>query len=131
MKKTGLLNVDISRVIASMGHQDMLAIADAGLPIPVSTERIDLAVRRGLPGFIDTVEAILAELKVDKIILAEEMKSASPMLYSSVLALFKGVPVEFISHEDFKVRIGQAKAVVRTGEFSPYANVILVSGVLF
>lgn len=131
MKKTGLLNLNISRVIAGMGHLDMLAVADAGLPIPASTERIDLAVRQGLPGFIATVEAILTELKVDKIILAEEIKSASPALYSSLLELFEGVPVEFVSHEDFKVRIGQAKAVVRTGEFSPYANVILVSGVLF
>ncbi len=131
MKKTGILNQDISRVIAGMGHMDMLAIADAGLPIPGSTERIDLALCQGLPGLLSTVEVITRELKVEKIILAEEIKGASPELCRSLVELFEGVVVNFIPHEEFKVLTGQAKAIVRTGEFSPYANVILVSGVVF
>jgi D-ribose pyranase len=131
LKKTDLLNSSISRVVASMGHLDTLAVADAGFPIPSSTERIDLAVGQGIPGFIDTVKAILSELKIEKIILAGEIKVASPEIYSALLTLTEGVAVEFIPHEEFKARISLAKAVVRTGEFSPYANVILVSGVVF
>ena len=43
MKKNGILNPQLNRVISEMGHRDMLIIADAGLPIPKEVERIDLA----------------------------------------------------------------------------------------
>jgi D-ribose pyranase len=131
LKKTGILNQDISRVIAGMGHTDMLVIADAGLPIPASTERIDLALCQGLPGLLSTVKVIVNELKVEKIILAEEIKAANPELCESLVDLFDDVEVDFVVHEDFKVQTSHARAIVRTGEFSPYANVILVSGVIF
>ena len=63
MKNIGVLNIDISEVIASMGHMDMLVIVDARLPIPAKVRRIDLAVNKDVPGFIETVEAIAEELK--------------------------------------------------------------------
>lgn len=131
MKKQGVLNQDISCVVAGMGHADMLVIADAGLPIPAGTQRIDLALKPGLPGFLSTVEVVAADLKVDRIILAEEIREANAMVYGSLVAMFPDTEIEFISHEEFKTRTSRAKAIVRTGEFSPYANVILVSGVLF
>lgn len=40
MKKTILLQSDLSYIIATLGHLDMLVIADAGLPIPAETVRI-------------------------------------------------------------------------------------------
>lgn len=74
MKKTMLLNSAVSFVIAKMGHMDMLTIGDAGLPVPEGTERIDLALKPGIPPFLDTLEAILTELKVQKVTVAAEMK---------------------------------------------------------
>jgi D-ribose pyranase len=65
------------------------------------------------------------------VILAEEAKERNPKFLSEVKELLPGVPVEFVSHSDFKTRTASARAVVRTGEFAPYANVILVSGVVF
>ena len=53
MKKNGILNSDISRVLSYMGHTDQIAVGDCGLPIPEETERIDLALKFGVPGFID------------------------------------------------------------------------------
>ena len=47
MKKTKVINSDISRVIAQMGHFDKLSIGDAGMPVPRTTEKIDLAVTNG------------------------------------------------------------------------------------
>jgi len=108
MKKIGVLNRDISEVIAGMGHMDMLVIGDAGLPIPREARRIDLAVKEGVPGFLETVEAIEALIK-----------------------MFDGVQVENVTHAELKELCKEAVAVVRTGEFTPYANVILVSGVVF
>jgi D-ribose pyranase len=131
MKKIGVLNRDISEVIAGMGHMDMLAIGDAGLPIPARTRRIDLAVKEGVPGFLETVEAIAGELQVQQIIVAEETATVSPDIYEALIKLFSGVEVEMVGHAKLKQLCTEAVAVVRTGEFTPYANVILVSGVVF
>lgn len=131
MKKTTLLHSDLSYVIATLGHLDTLVIADAGLPIPAETVRIDLALTQGVPGAIQTLKVVLDEMKVEKVILAEEAKDRNPGFLEDVQGLLPGVPVEFVTHSEFKTRTADARAVVRTGEFSPYANVILVSGVVF
>ena len=131
MKKIGVLNKDLSEVMAGMGHNDMLVIGDAGLPIPANVRRIDLAIRQGLPGFIETVEAISTELKVDTILIAEETGRVSPQIEKDLLIIFKDSKVQKITHEQLKEMSRNAAAVVRTGEFTPYANVILVSGVVF
>ena len=131
MKKIGVLNQDISEVIAGMGHMDMLVVGDAGLPIPLGVRRIDLAVKEGVPGFLETVEAIASELQVERIVVAEETGRVSPHIREALSRIFDGVPIEDISHARLKELCKQAVAVVRTGEFTPYANVVLVSGVVF
>ena len=131
MKKIGVLNKDISEVIASMGHMDMLVIGDAGLPIPAKAQRIDLAVYKDVPGSIETVEAIAEELKVERIIIAEEIGRVSPHIQDARLKIFDGVEVKKVSHKSLKDLCYDAVAVIRTGEFTPYANVVLVSGVVF
>jgi D-ribose pyranase len=73
MKKIGTLNQPLSEVIAGLGHLDSLVVADAGLPIPQETQRIDLALIQGIPGFLETVRVILEEIKVERAIVAEEM----------------------------------------------------------
>jgi D-ribose pyranase len=131
VKKIGLLNQPLSNVIAGMGHKDMLCVADAGLPIPASTERIDLAVSEGVPSFLDVLDAILGEMQVESAIIAEEMKTTSPDMYAKVVEKLKDIPITRVSHEDFKKKTAHAHAVARTGEYTPYANVILVAGVVF
>ena len=131
MKKTGLLNQPISSVIAGLGHMDTLVIADAGLPIPTETQRIDLALTKGIPSFLETLQAVLSEMKVERAIVAEEMLSVSPHIYQAVKEALGDVPVETVSHTMFKEQTRSARAVIRTGEFTPYANVILVAGVVF
>ena len=131
MKKTTLLQSDLSYVIATLGHLDTLVIADAGLPIPTEAMRIDLALTKGIPEAIQTLQVVLDEMKVEKVILAEEAKDRNPKFLESVRALLPEVPTEFVAHSELKAMTASARAVVRTGEFSPYANVILVSGVVF
>lgn len=131
MKKTTLLNSELSYVIASLGHMQTLVVADAGLPISPETERIDLALTKGIPGALETLKVILDEMQVEKVILAEEVKARNPQFLEAVQALLPGVPMEFVAHATFKTLTGDARAVVRTGEFAPYANLILVAGVVF
>lgn len=131
MKKSKLLNSQISAVVSKMGHKQMLTIGDAGLPIPRETERIDLAVTVGLPGFLEVLDAVLSELCVEKIILAEEIKEKNPAMEQQILERFPGIEVEYILHEDFKEKTKSSEAIIRTGEDTPYSNVIMVSGVVF
>jgi D-ribose pyranase len=131
MKKIGTLNQPLSNVIAGLGHMDQLVVADAGLPIPAHVERIDLALKEGLPGFIETLQVILEEVQVESAVIAQEMLSTSPQVYQQLGELLGGIPLKTVPHDEFKSMTGSARAVVRTGEFTPYANVILVAGVVF
>ena len=131
MKKNGVLNQEISQLIAGMGHMDKVTICDAGLPIPDYIWRIDLAVLPGLPGFEAVTKAVAGDLKVQQIILAEELRDKNPGLTRAIQDLFKGAEVTFVPHEDFKRISTESRAIIRTGECTPFANVILVSGVTF
>lgn len=133
MKKNGVLNAQLSEIIARMGHTDHLVICDAGLPIPRSADIIDLAVTSNLPPFFDTLKVILSELQIQKFTIAEEIKLNNPALYDKIMKLLNGVAVEMCSHEQFKekTRTLEIMAFVRTGETSPFANIILESGVTF
>jgi D-ribose pyranase len=128
MKKSDLINPALSEVIARLGHTDMLVLADAGLPIPANTQRIDLALTKGIPPFLETLRVILSEMYVEKAIVAEEMLNTSPAMFEQLKGLLGTTPVEVVPHTDFKQQTHSAHAIIRTGEFTPYANVILVSG---
>lgn len=133
MKKGGILNSDISRVLSYMGHTDWLCIGDCGLPIPDEVERIDLALEFGVPTFMKTLEVVAKDMKIEKIILAEEIKTQNEKVLSEINELFKdqNIEVEFVSHAELKAKTKECKAVIRTGETTPYANIILQSGCIF
>lgn len=131
MKKTGVMNSNISRVIADMGHMDWLGIGDAGTPVPKDTEKIDLSVRAGLPSFIDVLKEVLVELEVQKVYIAEEIKTENPKQLEEIKKVLPGVEIEFIPHAELKKDLSSSKAFIRTGEETPFSNVILESGVIF
>ena len=131
MKKTTLLHSQLSEAIASFGHGDSLLIGDAGMPIPAGPQRIDLALTRGVPSFEQVLRATLAELQVERVVLAQETLQRSPAIAALVAELLPGVPLETVSHDELKRRSAGARVMVRSGEFTPYANVMLIAGVVF
>lgn len=134
MKKTPLLNVALSRLIASLGHGDKIIIGDAGLPVPPGVELIDLALTRGIPDFVSTLEVVLSEMQVESHVLAQEILDKKPSVLAALEELnAKGLlgRRDMLSHEHFKVLSRQARAIIRTGECQPYCNIVLVSGVTF
>ncbi|HOV38027.1 MAG TPA: D-ribose pyranase [Spirochaetales bacterium] len=131
MKKQGILNSAIASVLACMGHTDSLTISDCGLPIPQETQRIDLAIKKGSPSFLDVLDAVQEDMVIEKITLAEEIKTHNPELHSKIHSRFPAVTIQYVSHEEFKKMTSHCKAVIRTGEATPYANIILYSGVNF
>jgi D-ribose pyranase len=131
VRKGELLNQPLTNVIAGLGHLDELVIADAGLPVPPQTERVDLALTAGIPGFLDSLQVVMSELEVESAVIAKEMLEENPRMYHDLLAILADLPMEHVSHETFKEMTALARAVVRTGEFTPYANIILRAGVRF
>ncbi|PUA18165.1 D-ribose pyranase [Glaciimonas sp. PCH181] len=130
MKKTPLLNIALSQLIASLGHGDMVVIGDAGLPVPAGVKLIDLALTHGVPGFIETLKTVLTEMQVEQHIVADALALRSPLLAAQMSA-FDLPGKREMSHEDFKQLTQGAKAIIRTGECTPFANIILVAGVVF
>lgn len=132
MKAGGILHGELARIVASMGHGDLLVIADAGLPAPRGVPVIDLALRPGVPGFHETVRTVLSELVVERGFANAEAPAAEPQAARALDELWPpAVALERIDHEALKAKSAQARAIVRTGEFTPYSNVVLVAGVPF
>jgi D-ribose pyranase len=128
MKKMGIINSQISAAVAQLGHTDTLTIVDAGYPVPATSQRIDLALEPGVPGFLQTLKVVLVELFVEKVILAEEIRSQSPHILKGIQTLLPDVPMQFIPHVEFKKQVPASRAIIRTAEYTPYSNIILVAG---
>lgn len=147
MKTKGILHNELAKAIAKVGHGDMIVITDRGFPFPRHgmTECIDVSVGRGIPGVVDVLKTILEELEIEKVVIADETKTISPEIYKKFKEIInpirnKGnkIEEENIPHPEFKDLVlngslerKEIKVFVKSGEFTPYANIILVSGVDF
>ncbi|MCM0583094.1 D-ribose pyranase [Weissella diestrammenae] len=134
MRKTNLLNTKLSAAISQIGHTQWLTIGDSGLPVRDDGRKIDLSVIRGLPLFIDVLAATLSEMKVQKVYLAEEIKTENPEQLKAIEALLDAdVEIAWVHHDDLKAmsRDDNNIATVRTGEITPFSNIVLESNVDF
>lgn len=130
MKRSGLLHPELAALVASAGHTQTIVVADAGLPIPPGVPRIELGVVAGLPELLSVLKAVLGELVIEGATVARETAEKSPAWHRELLGVLPAQPLE-ISHEELKARLPGALAVIRTGETTPFANVILHCGVNF
>lgn len=130
MKNTGLLHAELNAIIAMAGHTQMIVIADVGLPIPEGVRRIDLAILPGLPDVLSVLRAVLGELVLEHSTISLEASVKSPEWVANVRQVLPKPPLE-ISHKDLKALLPHVLLVVRTGETTPYANIVLHCGVNF
>ena len=129
MLKGGIFHPQLLGVLARARHMDTIVIGDAGLPIPKGVERVDLGWRPGDPAFLDVLEEILKVMVIEHATFAEEAKTVSPEMHKNALALLPaGIPVEYVPHTELKKRSERALAIVLTGEFTGYSNLILRCG---
>lgn len=131
MKKNGIINSDISKVLSYMRHTDLICISDLGLPCPNDINTIDLSLKLGYPSFMDVLSEVTKDMKIERIILAEEIKNNNKEVYNKILSMFENISIEYVSHNDFKQKTSDCKAIIRTGEATPYANIILQSACIF
>lgn len=129
MKKHGILNSSISKVLADLGHTDQIIIADCGLPIPDHVKKIDLALKLGSPSFSEVFEVVLENMYVEHAVIANEITEHNEQLENIINNSINNI--NYVSHEELKKQSNVAKAIIRTGEATPYANVILQAGVNF
>lgn len=128
MKQGGILNPTLNRILTETGHTDLLTICDRGFPVPMGVERLDLALTDDIPTVVQVLRAITKEFVIDRIIITEEMKQASPERYQELLDTFPGIAFHSITHQRFKEICIESRAVIRTGDTVPYANLMIVSG---
>ncbi|MBA2174821.1 D-ribose pyranase [Halobacillus locisalis] len=127
MKKSGMLNREIASVLARLGHTDTIVIADCGLPIPEGVSCIDVSLTKGSPSFLEVLKAIEADMVIEKVTLAEEIKDYNKTVHTQL----NFSDISYLSHEAFKEKTKQAKVIIRTGEVTPFANILLHAGVNF
>lgn len=128
MRRAGIINADLLGMTGRLGHTDLVVVCDAGLPIPAGPAVVDLAFRFGVPSFEEVLTGLLDELVVEGAIAAEEVEQ-NPATQELLRSRFPGLGL--VSHEELKRMVAGAKLVVRTGEATPYSNVVLRCGVPF
>ncbi|NOR33161.1 MAG: D-ribose pyranase [Bacteroidales bacterium] len=129
MKEVGIINRDIAAVISEQGHRDLLMVTDAGFAIPSEVEVIDLSLSENVPMVLEVLKELEKYFSVEKMYMSEETREVNPSHFEEVSRAFgSGVEVETLPHMGLKKLSREVKAAIRTGDFTAYGNVILVSG---
>ncbi|WP_299166245.1 D-ribose pyranase [uncultured Arthrobacter sp.] len=127
MKKNGILNGPINARLSTLGHGHLVLITDCGMPLPNSAAVVDLALVKGTPAFSEVLRAVLADIEVEGSIIATE--ASGTVVENAVRG--EGLSPEFVSHEELKAMLDEARLIIRTGEATSFANVALRCGVTF
>ena len=131
--KCGMLNSNAKYMLARMGHRDLLAVTDAGFNIPKDVETVDLALLPNIPTLRQVLEAVLLEVPVEAVYLAEEIKTQAPDILKDYEELFPGVEFHFMPHTpDFDDLVGTCRGAIRSGQFYRHApNCVLKIGCVY
>ena len=131
MKRNDILNGELSKAVAGVGHTQYLVLCDAGLPIPTGVKMIDLSLVKGKPSLMETLKAVSEEMVIESFIVASELEMVNSKFLGEIQEVLKGISYRTVEHEKFKELTKSSYTIVRTGECSSYANLILVGGVNF
>jgi D-ribose pyranase len=129
MRTDGLWHPRLLSILTAAGHGDAIVVADAGLPVPVGIETVDLLWQRGEPAFLPVLRAVLAECVVEHALAAHEV--AGQPVHDGLRSALAGIPLTYVSHLELKQHTAAARVIIRTGEATPYANAVLRCGVAF
>ncbi len=130
MKKGGILHPELNYMIASLGYLDRFCISDAGLPVPQQVNRIDLAYAPGCPPFFSVLEVVIKELAIAEVTWAMEVSRDKDLL-KKLQVCCGGFKCSSVTHEELKEMLHEMRFVIRTGEFTPFSNIIITCGASF
>ena len=128
MLRTGILNPAVLSLLARVRHTNTLVIADRGFPFWPQIETIDLSLVDDLPTVAQVLDALLPAILIGRVFAAEEFRVHNPLArFEALQARLKTTPLHFEPHIEFKRRVPTAIGLIRTGDTTPYANLILES----
>ena len=129
MKEVGMINGHIDSALTRQGHMDLMMVVDAGFPCPDEVELIDIALSEGVPQILDVLAELRKVHSVEKIVMAQDTRDHNPTYFDKVAKSFgDNVEIEVIPHTELKERSHNVKTIIRTGDFTAWGNVMLVSG---
>lgn len=130
MRTKRILHPQLTHAIATLGHTDIILVTDAGFPIPVNANRIDLGFYEGMIDVLDILKVLRQEIFVEEVHFAPEVKTEYPELYKDVQQIYTGSGADFFAktHQELCSEIApKAKFIIRSGSFKPWANFALVA----
>lgn len=128
MLQSGILNPHVLQLIARIRHTNTLVIADWAFPYWPQIETVDISLTHGIPTVLDVLDLLTPVFKIGRIWQAEEFVSSNPEERVDCFAKsFGNIPLTREPHVDFKKRVPQAIGLIRTGDATPYGNIILES----
>ena len=131
MKRGRILNAELSKAIAVMGHGDLFMVCDAGFPIPLDRWRIDLAIARDVPDLYTVLKLVLAELSVERVLYTDLLHEHNRPLLDRLREMVDGSGADMEAVPNNRM-LGElphgAKVIVRTGAFNPWGNIGLICG---
>jgi D-ribose pyranase len=129
MLKSGILNPRLLSLLARVRHTNALVIADRGFPFWPEMETVDISLTEDIPTVLQVVAAVRPIFHIAQAYMAREFRRYNtPAVRAKFAGGFSGVPIRFEPHIVFKKRVPAAIGLIRTGDSTQYANVILVSG---
>jgi D-ribose pyranase len=128
MLKTGILNPHIASLLARVRHTNTLVIADRGFPYWPGIETVDVSLVDDVPTVLQVIEAIRPNFVVGRAFMAEEFRGANTgAVQSEFAAALAGVEMHYEPHIELKRRVPVAIGLIRSGDTTQYANIILES----
>ena len=130
MLKNTILNNELIYILSRLGHTQTICICDAGLPIPLNSKLVDLALLPGYPDIHTVINAILDSMPTEKAYCAHESIEKNPDFIHTLRSKLD-YDISFVSHDELKELSHNCIAFIRTGECTPYANIILQATTTF
>lgn len=128
MLKSGILNPAINSLLSRVRHTNTLVIADRGFPFWPQIETVDISLVDDIPLVLEVLLAIKSNFSIGRVFAAQEFLAAnSPETASRLEDSLLGIPITFEPHIEFKKRVPSAIGLIRTGDTTQYANLILES----
>lgn len=128
MLKSGILNPAINSLLCRVRHTNTLVIADRGFPFWPQIETIDISLVDDIPRVLDVLRAIRGNFAIGRAFAAQQfLEENTPDTASALENALLGIPITFEPHDDLKKRVPRAVGLIRTGDTTQYANLVLES----
>jgi D-ribose pyranase len=128
MLKSGILNPQLNSLLSRVRHTNTLVIADRGFPFWPVIETVDLSLVDDVPTVLQVLAALRPNFVIGKACMAREfLQHNNDKTRASFAELLQGVELTYEPHVKFKKRIPLAIGLIRTGDTTQYANIVLES----